>query len=143
MLNLVEGGKTNMISIKVHQLFKNQSGFQAMRKISSCGKYEPATTILLKAVLRDLNSEFDKFVKDREDLLKGMALKDESGLPKIDNGNYVMDEEGKLQSNSLHEAFMNQEVIINRPKLKFSKLSVAELSPEDLIAIEGLIDENA
>jgi hypothetical protein len=38
---------------------------------------------------------------------------------------------------------MNQEVIINRPKLKFSKLYAAELSPEDLIAIEGLIDENA
>jgi hypothetical protein len=138
-MELVDGGK-NMISMKMAQLFKNELGFKALNKISQCTKFKPSTTILLKTVLRELNEAAGKLMKDREEIIKDLADKDDSGFPKVDKGNYVLSAAAQVQAEELHKAFMAQEINLPRPKLSYENLFAAELSAEDLLALDGLID---
>lgn len=141
-MHIIEGGKL-MISVKMNQLFQNQKAMAALNKLATCTKYQPTTTIALKAVLRELNESAGKLIKDRDEVLKSLAEKDDLGNPKVVNGQYEMSEENKKSANELYSAFMAQSVEIPRTRIKFSSIQCAELSPEDLLILEGLIDEEA
>jgi hypothetical protein len=138
-LKLIKGGKS-MITVKMAKV-ENPTMRMALQKLASFNFPKFTTTIKLKHILQEFNEQAFKFQTERNEILMGLALKDEKGIPRVENQKYVLDEEGQKKAEELHNYYLNQEIKVEREPIKASELQNAPLSAEDLILLEGFIDE--
>lgn len=122
----------------------------AMNKLRYHSNLPFKVTYQIKTILEGFDKGAKKVAKDFVDMLKQYATLDEKGQfirDKDKNGkdipdSYVVAPERQEPFKEAMEAFDERVFLINRHKIALHNLEEAGLCPQELLALECMIDEN-
>ena len=128
------------ITLKFKEI-RNPSFIGAYRKLLACDDYPTVKATYNVSRLSDLiDQELKAAEKIFQDLVKKHAKKDDSGKVEMKEGQFeIPDEEMENWERSL-EDFGGHEVTLKRHKIKLDDLANVKLNPQDLKALEPILD---
>lgn len=116
---------------------------QAIGKLAMCDQYKDAKVAYrIGKLVKDVEKNLKRSQKEWLDLADPLLVRDEAGNFKIDakEGFSYKDGVDKAKAEKDIEFFTEKEAVIDHPRLKLDDVSVAKLSPLELVALADVLD---
>lgn len=92
--------------------------------------------------IKMLDAELEEYDKARIHILEKYSNKDDKGNPIIENNNYDIDQENLAQALNEINDLLDEESTLDLKKVSIEDISIANLSPKEMMAIEYMLEEN-
>jgi hypothetical protein len=116
---------------------------QSLSKLAQCTELKPKTAYHIAKTATVLGRELSSSQKKWVAISKPLFKLNEAGtfIPNTTNEFFVTNEGvSEDDAKAKVEEFLNHEVLVERFKLKIDDLAPAKLSPQDLIALEPMLE---